>query len=227
MWATSPVGQILASGDLTELIGQSETVAFDAKCEPYPLDTPTGRYELAKDVSAFANASGGLLVIGLKTEPAPDHDLDVVSALTPVASAALSASQYLGVIKEYVHPFPAGLTVDFLPHGQGAEGLWVITVPPQNADVGPFLIVRIIEDGVEVKHIVAGFAQRQGDHSTPLSPKALQARFRRGSDTVSVRLGRIEDRLEAALSKAAAPQAQAEPDLDTVHHRIADILESS
>jgi len=59
---------ILDTRQFDQLIGREEDAWFEAKQRsPYDLTPPTGRYELAKDVSAFANADGGLLVVGLTT----------------------------------------------------------------------------------------------------------------------------------------------------------------
>jgi hypothetical protein len=183
----SAAARIIASGALGELVGLEEAVDFEAKSELYDLDTPGGRYELAKDVSAFANASGGCLVI--------------------------------------VYPVPSDLQIEFVPHEGGPGGLLVIVVPSQHPDSGPFLICRVVEEGVDLKQIVAGFVQRQGDRNVPLSPEALQWRFRKGSDTISVRLGRIEDKLDAMLDQAEAPAPGGRPDTEELKRRIAAILE--
>ena len=207
-------------------MGLEEAVDFEAKSELYDLETPGGRYELAKDVSAFANASGGCLVIGLETVRADDKDLDIVSALKLVPGDAAKPAQYSGVIREYVYPVPAGLQIELVPHQGGPDGVLVIWVPPQHPDSGPFLICRVVEEGVELKQIIAGFVQRQGDRNAPLSREALQHRFRKGSDTVSVRLGRIEDKLDAMLDQAEGPLPGAEPDAEELKRRIAAILET-
>jgi hypothetical protein len=221
----SAAARIIASGALGELVGLEEAVDFEAKSELYDLDTPGGRYELAKDVSAFANASGGCLVIGLETVRAGDRDLDIVSALKPVPGDGAQPAQYSGVIREYVYPVPSDLQIEFVPHEGGPGGLLVIVVPSQHPDSGPFLICRVVEEGVDLKQIVAGFVQRQGDRNVPLSPEALQWRFRKGSDTISVRLGRIEDKLDAMLDQAEAPAPGGRPDTEELKRRIAAILE--
>jgi len=222
----SQVAVVLRSGVLQDLVGLEETVEFEAKSEPYDLDSPIGRYELAKDISALANARGGYLLIGLVTERAEDRDLDVVSGLRLVNEPSVATGRYRGVAKEYIYPEVAGLAVDFVPEKDGGAGILVIRVPPQHPDSGPFLISRVVEDGVELKHIVVGYVQRQGDRNTPLSGPALQQRFRKGSDTVSVRLGRIEDKLDAVLDKEGPPPIAETPDPDERQRRIASILEA-
>jgi len=78
------VKAILGSYQFDSLIGLEEDTWLEAKGRnPYDFTTPAGRFELAKDVSAFANADGGILIVGLatillpaaKTEQITAHDL--------------------------------------------------------------------------------------------------------------------------------------------------------
>ena len=63
------IAQLLATRNLSEFVGLKEDQWFDAKKAPaYDLATAPGRFELAKDVSSFANASGGHLFLGLTAE---------------------------------------------------------------------------------------------------------------------------------------------------------------
>ena len=63
---------ILDTHAYDSLIGLEEATWLEAKGRnPYDFTTPAGRFELAKDVSAFANAEGGILIVGLATTPLP------------------------------------------------------------------------------------------------------------------------------------------------------------
>jgi hypothetical protein len=53
---------------------------------PYDLTTPSGRFQLAKDVSAFANAEGGHLLIGFIHEKLPTQRIDQIKELQLFAS---------------------------------------------------------------------------------------------------------------------------------------------
>jgi hypothetical protein len=53
------------------LIGLPECEWLEAKLSPYILDSLQQKCELAKDVTALANAAGGLIVIGFDTERHP------------------------------------------------------------------------------------------------------------------------------------------------------------
>ncbi|MEN0014932.1 MAG: hypothetical protein AAGC46_16300 [Solirubrobacteraceae bacterium] len=54
---------LVAGGHARALVGMNEGTWLDGKAEPYPLGDPVGKWELAKDVAAFATAVGGLIVI--------------------------------------------------------------------------------------------------------------------------------------------------------------------
>jgi hypothetical protein len=63
-FATGPlrpatVGELLRTGHHGVLVGQPETDWLDVKDRPYQLDEH-GRFKLACDIAAFANAAGGL-----------------------------------------------------------------------------------------------------------------------------------------------------------------------
>src|SRR5262245_1703642 len=76
------VAAILAERNLAALQGLREDQWFDAKRAPaYDLMTSAGRFELAKDVSSFANAEGGHIVIGLTTAVVPDEQTEQVNGL--------------------------------------------------------------------------------------------------------------------------------------------------
>ena len=45
---------------------QPETIWLDFKMCPYQLEQDRQRFELAKDVSAMANAEGGVILIGIE-----------------------------------------------------------------------------------------------------------------------------------------------------------------
>ena len=91
------IKKIIETKELDQLIGLREGLYFDAKEKNgYNLDTSNGRYELAKDVSSFANAAGGLLMIGLNTEPLIGQKTEKVRALI----YSLNATSLLANIME-------------------------------------------------------------------------------------------------------------------------------
>ena len=57
---------------------------IEFKSQPYRFVEHRQKIEFAKDVSAFANAHGGLLLIGIQTEKDKTSEQDVARSVTPV-----------------------------------------------------------------------------------------------------------------------------------------------
>jgi hypothetical protein len=58
----------LARREFDSILGTNESNWVDFKSAPYGLDNDRSRWELAKDVSAFANVGASAIVIGFETE---------------------------------------------------------------------------------------------------------------------------------------------------------------
>jgi predicted HTH transcriptional regulator len=81
------------------LIGLQEDAWLEAKSgAPYSLDTPEGRYELAKDVAAFANGSGGMVIVGLRTTRQANTQTDEITDYDLCAQDTFNANQYASLI---------------------------------------------------------------------------------------------------------------------------------
>lgn len=127
------------------LVGQRESEVFDAKSAPYPLDADPGRFELAKDVAAFANTGRpAVIVVGLKTKR--DQQGDWVSAPRPVPKDMLRPDRYRKVVASWVYPPPE--RVSFTWYGE-EKGFLVVLIPSQPAELLPFLVRRArLESGL-------------------------------------------------------------------------------
>jgi len=55
------------AGHAAALVGQPESRWLDAKKQSWALGTPAGNAEAAKDISAMANAQGGMVLIPART----------------------------------------------------------------------------------------------------------------------------------------------------------------
>jgi hypothetical protein len=76
-------GEILAAltaGTFAALLGTSEDDAVECKAAPYRTGDERECIELAKDISGLANANGGLILIGARTQRAQDSREDVIRA---------------------------------------------------------------------------------------------------------------------------------------------------
>ncbi len=217
------IDAILSSGEFAKLQGLVEGSVLEAKGLLYDLDSPEGRYELAKDVSSFANASGGHLLIGVVTRRDQVRDADVVDSFQLLSEDSFQISRYHGVIREHVYPEIHDLRVGFVRQASSAVGLGVIRVAQQHPDGKPFLICRVVEGGAYLKQIMVGYAERVTSSSEPLSPKRLQQALRRGLDTAAQHLARIDERL-ARLEDRDTPSERTGFDRELRDKRIDDML---
>ena len=223
MATTEEIQEILKSGNFGAFVDLRESQWFDAKGRnPYDLDQPVGRYELAKDVCAFCNADGGYLVIGLQHEPILEEDTERVSGMELFGAGELNLATYRGVVREYVYPEIKGLEVEWVAAGADPNvGVAYVYVPQQNTDSMPFLIKNVVEKGQRLKQIVFGMSRRVGATSVPLTVDELHRRVKHGMSTTAERLTSIEQKLDAVLQQR--PPREETP-LSRLAQRVRDIL---
>ncbi len=133
----STVG-LLRTGFAQSLVDQAEGPWFDAKREPYRLDDTVHKFELAKDVAAFANtANGGIIVLGARTRRV--NDQDVVRAITEIPLHLVKRGSYRQIIADRVHPQVEGLEIG-LVEAADERGVAYIYVPAQRRELQPFVV---------------------------------------------------------------------------------------
>ncbi|MGX4694419.1 AlbA family DNA-binding domain-containing protein [Streptomyces sp. JNUCC 63] len=212
----------LAAQQPYEIVGTPESEWVDFKSispnGPYDLSTDKGKFELAKDVAAFANAGGGLLVCGFKAKKRPSELYEVAEKVTPFDKKLVDDTKYKDVITEYVRPL---LKVKFYwyDHPEGdpdASGhYFVIEVPAlPEADRWAMVTRGITDNGQFIKSSWT-VPIRNGDTTAYLPPDEVYRlmndglRARRGSDTAvpTPAADRVKPRevLRAALGMEETP----------------------
>jgi predicted HTH transcriptional regulator len=219
------VKQILDDHAYNSLIGLAEDTWLDAKRVPgYDLETPGGRYELAKDVSAFANNSGGFIVVGLDTQVDQNQQTETITALSPFAAENFQAHRYQAIIEEHVHPHIESLRIYWVQIAQEpALGLGIIEIPPQNPDRQYFLVAKVVDSGATIRQIVFGIAVRNDSSNEPFTRDQLYRYTQNGKSSVAQKITRIDEKLDALMLRAQDIPHDVDPESQYVT-RTAEIL---
>ncbi|MDT0616574.1 AlbA family DNA-binding domain-containing protein, partial [Streptomyces lancefieldiae] len=107
------------------LLGLRETQWLDAKSGPYQLADPKAVEELTKDVSAFANGGGGVIIVGIATRV--EHDAEVLDHIVGLDPTAVNVDQIRKLIRQRITPTPRGVRVGW--SGADSERVLFIEVP--------------------------------------------------------------------------------------------------
>jgi predicted HTH transcriptional regulator len=214
----------LQTGQFQLFIGMRENDYFEAKgATPYDLTSPLGRYELAKDVSAFANAEGGIVVIGLTHKKLDTENTDEVTGVTPLIESDIPIAQMSGIIKTHIWPQISGLDIKWLASkDDSTRGLGYIYIPQQHEDRKFFLITKVVEQGEPLKEIVFGIARRVKADNIPLTPAELHRCIGEGRHSQAQRLTRIENKLDSLVSQRAGRPGEAAT--HAIERRIKSLL---
>src|SRR5579862_3979045 len=134
---------ILSRGTFAELISTVEHAQFECKGGLYDTKTINSKIELAKDISALANSSGGYLLIGPATSKNPLHQSDEVVSVSEFASSAFHPDTYRNILSAFIYPPITDLKIQWHPSNvDPARGIASIYVPPKSANEKPFLVAQ-------------------------------------------------------------------------------------
>lgn len=191
--------EALGTGEFAAIVGTVENSWFDAKEQPYELRTDTGKRAFAKDVAAFANADGGVVIIGARTKVSKTHYGEEVVELRPFDQTLVDPGQYNNVASDWVYPRVEGLEIVWHPAVNASDrGIVAVRVPPQRAELKPFLVAKTI-DGTKIVESFFGYAERRRDSNEPMGVADLQRALRAGLNyerTLEARLSSIEATLQ-------------------------------
>jgi len=132
---------------LKALVGMSEDADFD--CKEWPARQDDARRVVAKAACGFANATGGVIVIGVKASGAGANTPDVVRALVPVGDRHAVASAALDIILQSVEPGIEGVRTKTIGDGKSkASGFVLLFVPasdgpPRRSKIDGRFYVRV------------------------------------------------------------------------------------
>ncbi|MEW6711142.1 MAG: ATP-binding protein [Candidatus Riflebacteria bacterium] len=226
---------IKESRDFSPFVGMVEDDYFEAKeSRGYDLDNFNNQVELTKDVSAFANASGGLLVIGLVTDREQTSKIDRVAKLDLFDSGVYNIGKLTGILRSGIHPALENLQVEYICSKEDdSKGIIYILVPPQDEKIKPFLMKNLpeTEDGERTRQIIFGFAQRTDSNNNPTPITDIYKWIKSGKSDQTQSLLRIEEKLNSLFShKETEKEIQFSPVIhltEKINQAIADQFSST
>jgi hypothetical protein len=167
---------VIRAGRADLLVGHAEADWLEAKSQAYG-DTMEDKVELAKDVASFANAAGGLIVLGLKTKRRGDEDL--IRSVNEVPLGAARPRALRQRIARHVFPVPEGLVVEQVPGSSAGFGVVFIRVPAQPPGRKPFIVSGAVI-GRRLQGAFLTIPTREYADTTNLDARTLHARLRVG-----------------------------------------------
>jgi hypothetical protein len=163
---------VIRAGHADALIGAQENEWLEVKSAPWDLATVSGKIELAQDVARFANANGGLLVVGATTHKQAGED--VIVRADGVRPDRLSLRQAQAVIDARVYPPIEGIELFTGPVSGSSNVTLLISIPPQPASLKPFIVHGAIV-GRKVEGEFISIVRRRGEGSIPMGYTEIHA----------------------------------------------------
>jgi hypothetical protein len=183
----------LMSRDFDSLLGLAESVWLEAKESPYALDVPKQRRELTKDVTALANAEGGIILIGFDTDRHPTTAAETIGRVSKFPLDLINPDQYMKILGATVHPPLHAVDVHLFEGGVGdGKGVAAIVIHRSATADGPYLVGNMVDESGQSLGAYFGFFERKRDVIPPISVARIQQQLAAGQQWTSV-----QERLEA------------------------------
>lgn len=174
--------EILKKGEFGSLIGVLEDEQLECKGEPYQLDKDYQKHELAKDVSALANASGGIILIGAGTERDPTIFGDVIRKIATFPRNLVDPNKYQNVLQNWVYPSLKNVEINWYPQsGDVEQGIVAIRVTSTEKDGPPYLVTKTVEESRTVSGALFGYYEGRRAAVLPKSVAELRELIKDGS----------------------------------------------
>lgn len=189
---------LICAGQAEALIGTFESDWLEAKSAPYRLHEEADGFELAKDVAALANATGGIIVIGAQTKNRPAGD--EIRRINECRLDGISPRRYVSLVQRKVFPKVDGFKVELIPGATAGSGIALLTIPEQPVDQKPFLVHGTVRGG---RTTGQGFTwpTREGADAVAPSIDTVHALLRAGRQALAGNPGPELARVRADLQR--------------------------
>jgi hypothetical protein len=207
------VKAVLTTGNFSELIGLVENEWLECKAAPYQLQHEHQKQELGKDVSALANAGGGIILIGVRTEQDATHFGDEIVEIRPFDRALANPKQYQDVLTSRLYPSLWEVKIEWFESATEApKGICAIIIPNQPPEQTPYLLRQTLDAGGKFTDFVFGYIERRRANADHLSVQELHALIREGRrvESINHRLENIEATLGDYIRQETKLSTEAE-----------------
>jgi hypothetical protein len=199
------VAEILSTGNFRRFLSTIEHEHVECKRAPYQLREQLQKIELAKDVSALANARGGYLLLGIDTERNTTHQGDEITKLCCFEQNMVDLDQYRKILDELIYPAIRDLKTVWHPWSEDAsKGIVAIAIPAECRQNRPYLVAQTVVEA-KVTGKLLGFYERIESNATPTTVQELRERMKDG-----MRFAQLDTRL-ANLEQLAIRQQSDSP----------------
>lgn len=208
-------------------IGLAESHIFDAKSQPYVLDSEKGKHELAKDIVSFLNAEGGFILIGGMTTKPETDSREVVSGISWFSPDLVSVRRYYDIIGEWVYPAPHGVELVEIKANEISKNkvVYIIRIPPQPDSQRPFIIAKSILDGAgKVDSLLIGLSKRVYDGTARLDKRDIHGLLQNGRLFEERLTERLDSLVELLQGKPGTIQPPSVEHLAFLPERIASAV---
>ena len=208
------VRQIITEGRFDDLLGVVETQQLEFKGEPYQLVSESQKHELAKDVSALANADGGLILIGVKTRKDPSVLGDLVSEVRAFPQSLVNLDQYHSVLKDWTYP-PLLVEIKWFRSSDKPEvGLVMIAVSRTHGKQVPSLVTRYVTTSDKRVETVVGYFERRRPDVEHKSVQQIHALIQTGlsNERLSQQYENIQETLQDLIDAQRTATHQTKAD---------------
>jgi hypothetical protein len=162
----------IRAGHADVLVGARESQWLEAKSALWPLGADGGKIELAQDVARFANATGGLIVVGAATKKRGDDD--VVVRAEGIRPSLVSLRQLRAAIDARVYPPVEGLELVVGPRTQSGNVIVLIEVPNQPSSSKPFIVHGALV-GRKIEGEFVSIVRRRGEASIAMGHREIHS----------------------------------------------------
>ena len=116
--------------EIKALVGTTEDLHLD--CKVWPTSESDAQRILAKAMCGFANADGGVLVIGMEAKASPSKDdPDLIQGTQPVLDALAVKSKIENLVSQLVEPSLENVQIASVMQAPGSNsGFVLVDVPP-------------------------------------------------------------------------------------------------